>query len=367
MTTLEERFRLKLAECYPVANARVEAAEKYPHGESVEVKATVELARLKHACRGAALTLLVYKLVNPDQDIRAHKDEYPNGFSARRFDTRETIPFLIEHSLPRSVESHWLTQTLSFAPSFTHDCVLKTTPKRCGPLLIDVVNYGQIASAPVLQSMVEAIVCELIKIRNDDKVILTRPKALSIDKVKKLLVMHFQRGYKSSAPRLPQLAIYAMYQSLMPHVKRYEGQKLTNLERLKSADRKRGTVGDIVVEEGGVPVEAVEIKFNKPISATDVSEAIDKVRAASVRRYYLLSTSGTATDDEDRITALKTEFLERNGCEIIVNGVVESIGYYLRLLSDTSSFLANYAELVEVDHDTAYEHRIAWNECCSEV
>ena len=74
-----------------------------------------QLGRVKNAARGVAVTLTAYKLVAPEQDVRAHKADHKGGFSARAFDTRVTVPFLIERSLPRSVESHWLSQTFSFA------------------------------------------------------------------------------------------------------------------------------------------------------------------------------------------------------------------------------------------------------------
>lgn len=326
------------------------------------------LAKIKHAFRGAAITLLAYKVVNPTQDIRAHKDEYPGGFSARTYDSKATIPFLIKNSLPRSVETHWLTQTISFAPALHKEVILKTQPKKAGNLLVEVVNYGQDLDSDSIREMVIIILVELIKIRNQDKVIMTRPKRLSIDSVKQIISDHFERGYKNNAPRLPQLAIYAIYQSILDKMTRFNGQTLEPIQRMKSADRKTGTVGDIVViDVDGNPIEAVEIKFAKCISYVDVCEAIEKVRGASVSRYYMLSTAGIGEDDIDLIKQKKFEFLKQNGCEIIVNGVVETIGYYLRLLPNTTEFLAAYVELVEHDEDTAYEHRIAWNEICREI
>ena len=156
---------------------------------------------------------------------------------------------------------------------------------------------------------------------------------------------------------------------MISKVVRFEGNTLAPLGRMKAADRKAGTVGDIVVlDENELPVEAVEIKFDQLIEEIHVAEAIEKVRAASVSRYYLLSTSGVVMGEE--LTALdkrKREFLKQNGCEIIVNGVIETIAYYLRLLPNTTEFIANYASLVEADDDTDYNHRIAWNKLCSRI
>lgn len=59
-------------------------------------KVIIELANIKHACRGAAITLAIYKILHPEQDIRSHKVEYENGFSARGVDHNVTVPFLIQ-------------------------------------------------------------------------------------------------------------------------------------------------------------------------------------------------------------------------------------------------------------------------------
>lgn len=329
---------------------------------------TLELARAKHAFRGAAVTLLAVKHLNPDQDIRAHKSEYAGGFAARTYDTRATIPFLIDKSLPRSVESHWLTQTLSFAGPLEIGSVLKTQPKKVGPLFIKVVNAANDDGTGVLaRSLLTLIMFALIEIRNKERVVLTRPKSLPIVTIEKLLRNHMAVTYKTGAPRLPQIAVYAIYRCILDQMDRFKGQELEALARMKSADRKAGTVGDIVVIQDQKPVEAVEIKFNQAITLIHVLEAIDKVRAESVSRYYLLSTSGIDPAEQDSILAKADEFEKQNGCEIIVNGVFETIRYYLRLLPNTTDFLNYYADILEKDEDVGYEHRIAWNECCAAI
>lgn len=329
---------------------------------------TLELARAKHAFRGAALTLLAVKHLNPDQDIRAHKSEYAGGFSARAYDTRATIPFLIDKSLPRSVESHWLTQTLSFSGPLLTGSVLKTQPKKVGSLFIKVVNAANDDGTGVLaRSLLTLIMFALIEIRNKERVVLTRPKSLPIATIERLLRNHMAVTYKTGAPRLPQIAVYAIYHCILEQMDRFKGQELEALARMKSADRKAGTVGDIVVIHDGKPVEAVEVKFNQAITLIHVLEAIDKVRAESVSRYYLLSTVGVDSVERDKIIAKADEFEKQNGCEIIVNGVFETIRYYLRLLPNTTEFLDYYAEILERDEDVGYEQRIAWNECCAAI
>ena len=368
MISLHQQLKEKFEHTYALAESVVKGEAKFPHKDKEHIQAAMKLANVKHAFRGAAVTLLGYKLIKQDQDIRAHKDEYKDGFSARTFDTKVTVPFLIEKSLPRSVESHWLTQTLSFAGVLTEGETLKTQPKIAGPLLIEVVNYAQKLSIVEIENMLLAIFISLIKIRNADKVILTRPKHQPIDVVKYLLHTHFSTKYKSNAPRLPQLAMYAIYQSIIGKMSRFDNQTLEEIKRMKSADRKSGTVGDVVVlNSAGLPEEAVEIKFGQPISSVHVSEAIEKVRGASVSRYYMLSTAGILEADIELISEIKLAFLKQNGCEIIVNGVIDTIGYYLRLLPNTTEFLSNYASLLEQDPDTSYEHRVAWNDICAKI
>lgn len=361
------RMRAVLEEAYAIAEQVVEGAVQDDLEERLGAELADKAARLgsvKNAARGVALTLTAYKLVAPEQDVRAHKADHEGGFSARAFDSRVTVPFLIERSLPRSVESHWLSQTFSFAGPYIPGTILKTQPKAAGELLIDVINAVDTADPAEVKAVLVALLVQLIRIRNADRVVLTRPKDLPIHAVRKLIETHLAGPYKANAPRLPQLVIYAVYSCLVESIGRYEGAIIEPIERLKAADRKRGTIGDVVVARGGRRIEAVEIKHDQPIAYIHVAEAIDKVRAESVTRYYLLSNQGIDPADADQIAKRAADFLKQNGCEIIVNGVFESLAYYLRLLPDTTDFLFRYATLLESDEDTGYEHRIRWNECC---
>tara|TARA_R110001592_G_scaffold31753_1_gene111602 strand:- start:279 stop:1397 length:1119 start_codon:yes stop_codon:yes gene_type:complete len=360
-----------LTKAYTAANSIVEGDQKDDLTTRMGSKLRTqvdELAQTKNAARGVALTLTAYKVANPDQDIRAHKSEHEGGFAARAVDTRVTVPFLIEHTLPRNVETHWLSQTYSFAGPFVlGGKELRTQPKKAGQLLIPVVDAIHNADPALAEAVLIAILRNLIEIRNKDRVILTRPKDLAISEVKRLISAHISSKYKSNAPRLPQLVIYAIYQCLTEASSRYDNSILEPLERLKSADRKKGTIGDIVIAKDGVRMEAVEIKQGQPIRKIHVLEAIDKVRAESVRRYYMLSDEGVDTDEAVEIEKEITNFRRQNGCEVITGGVLESMTSTLRFLSNTTDFLARYAELVETDPDTGYEHRIRWNECCDEL
>jgi DNA (cytosine-5)-methyltransferase 1 len=365
----ENAFRGVLDQCFMEAEVLVNS------GETASLEPLLgeyagrvkQLGGLNHAAPGVILTLATYKICHPGQDITAHKDEHLEGFSARRYDTSVTVPFLIDKQLPRNVETHWLTQSFSFAQEFRRGLVIKTQPKIAGPLVVEIASALQENSFGFAHAVVTMILAEKIRIRNQGRVTLTRPKNLSIESTVNIVAAHLAVKYRSNAPRLPQLVIHAVYQCLVPRVSRYQGATLDPLARMKSADRKANTVGDIVVTRDATPFEAVETKYGQPIRLVHVLEAIDKVRALSVRRYYMLSTEDIDEDEYSMIQTKKEEFLKQNGCEIIVNGVVDSLSYYLRLLPDTTEFIFNYATHIETDSDTTYEHRNAWNDCCKMI
>ncbi len=360
-------FSTILEECYVRAETILDTGDENELKDVLKERfgEVTKLANLRHAARGVVLTLATYKIANPAQDVRRHKAEFEGGFSARLIDSQYTVPFLEKNSLPYNVETHWLTQTFSYAGPLESDVTLKTVPKLAGPLSISVVNaVEESENISFVKAVATLILLELIKIRNKGNVALVKPKNLSINQVMALLEAHMSRKYKTNGPRLPQVALYSLYECIMDSVERYSDYELRPLERLKAANRKSGSVGDIDVELNGKPIEAVEIKHEIPINTFHVTEAIQKIKTASVERYFILSTVGIANEDREKIYALQEGFLKSNGCEIIVNGVYETIRYYLRLLRSTNDFINQYTTRLESDPDLDYEHKLAWNEIC---
>lgn len=365
-----ERFKAVLQDSY-------DKAEKLLISQDFSVQKAVlgdvcfddvlKLSEVKHAARGIAITLAAYKAIEPNQDIRFHKSEHEGGFSARSIDNVGTIPFLQANSLYYNVETHWLSQTFSFAGPYMADLVLKTQPKVAGPLMIKVVNSIQDSDDSInhAKAVLQVIFVSLINARNRGKVPLEKPQNLSIEQTISLLDSHFFYGYEKNSPRLPQVAIYAIYECIIPTMARYNNLTLGPLERMKAANRKSGSVGDVDVNKGTEPFEAVEIKFKVNISREHIAEAIQKIKSVSVQRYLILSTTGVEESDIEEINKLTNIFRQTNGCEIIVNGVLDTIKYYLRLIDSPSSFINRYTALVESDPDLGYEHRLAWNAVCA--
>ncbi len=157
------------------------------------------------------------------------------------------------------------------------------------------------------------------------------------------------------------MAVYSVYEQLIEELDRYKGHVLVPIERLKTANRKSGTVGDVDVK---LEHRTVEIKFGMSVTSRHVSDAIEKIKAADVRRYYILATRGIDGTEQGAIAQQISQFFRTNGCEIIVNGIFETIRYYLRLIGSVDEFIARYVDHLATDDDLNYEHRTAWNSAC---
>lgn len=84
--------------------------------------------------------------------------------------------------------------------------------------------------------------------------------------------------------RLPVVAIYSIYEILLPKFARYQDKKLVPLQTHTSSD-KHG-YGDIeVYNQDGTPFEIIEIKHNIPINKYLVFDVVKKTRGIKIDRY----------------------------------------------------------------------------------
>ncbi len=149
-------------------------------------------------------------------------------------------------------------------------------------------------------------------------------------------------------------------------LKRYEGKELLPLESHNSADLRSGRIGDIdIVNNDGSSFEAVEVKLGIAITAQIAERAKEKILRSSASRYYILSTAPVGESEKPRVDEIIRQVANVHGCQLIVNGIVPTLKYYLRLLDSTVSFLAIYASLVFSDESIKYERRERWNELVS--
>ena len=311
-------------------------------------------------------TLLVHKLVEPNQDIRYHQAQLENGFAGRTVDQNHITPFMKKVSFPAMAESGWLTRSLEQAHPYDLNYPGKIKPdivKTAFLNIIDQVQVHNLSADDVLLYFFKL----LIKQRDDLNIELAKPHSLSISKIIKLLEKHFTYRYScSGASRLPTLAIYAAYQCMMGQVARFNDKQLCPLESHNSADTQSGRIGDIDVNnENGTAYEGVEIKHEIQITPQLVRDAYEKFKVYNTDRYYLLTTANMDSADWDGIETEIQRIAQIHGCQVIVNGVYTTLKYYLRLVTDPAEFIDRYVELLKEDETIKFPHKAAWNEIIS--
>lgn len=307
------------------------------------------------------ITSLAYKILHPEQDIRRHQSSIENGYSGRTFDNQYITPFLKQAKFPAMAESGWLTRSLEQKVPYDENYSGAIRPSKLKSAFLNIIN--EIETDIDCENLLQFLLQGLILKRNAQNIELAKPVSLPINRIIAILSQHFGAHYNADgASRLPVLALYAAYQCLLPEVKRYSGTDLLSLESHTSADTRSGRIGDIdILDERGHAFEAVEIKHGIAINKQLIVDAYEKFKTTQVSRYYLLSTANIDLREEKEICEEIERIKHIHGCQVIANGLISSLKYYLRLISDTSEFIANYVDLVDNDSALKFEHKEKWN------
>ncbi|MBO1581586.1 hypothetical protein [Bacillus sp. XF8] len=312
------------------------------------------------------VTSLTHKIVHPEQDIRYHQDNLPNGYSGRGIDTRFITPFMKSANFPAMSESGWLTRSLEQNAPYLLEYRGSIRPLELKTAFLSILNNVEENGADADKYLLY-IFNQLIIERDKKNIELAKPSSLTIENIANYLETHFNFRYHSrGASRLPVLAIYSAYQCMMKEVKRFEGKTLMPLESHTSADSQSGSVGDLEIrDEKGRVFEGAEIKHGHKVTAQMVRDAFEKFKIHPIQRYYILSTVGHKEDEYEEIQQEIQRIRSLHGCQIIVNGLNSSIKYYLRLLDDTFEFVNYYVENLKVDGALKFEHKEKWNDIVS--
>lgn len=308
------------------------------------------------------LTSLCYKFLNPSQDIRNHQTSIPKGYSGRTFDSHFITPFLKAHRFPAMAESGWLTRSLEQKTPYNLDYSGAIRPPSLKAAFLAILDEIENGANP--ESFMKVLIQGLIIQRNAQIIDLAKPTALPISTILSILDQHFHGAYVADgASRLPVLAVYAAYQCLTRELKRFAGKELLPIANHTSSDVRGGRIGDVeVADKNGRPFEAVEVKHGIPITLALVQDARSKFQTTPVDRFYLLSTADTSPEEMTRIMAEAQKIKNSHGCQVIANGLMYTIKYYLRLLDDTYEFIECYVNLLENDKSIKFEHRQRWNQ-----
>lgn len=365
---------------YSRAKTKLKANNKKPDTDGLadaEVELLDFIASRSEDSKGVLTVIiasLVHKLFNPRQDIRKHQHNMRGGYSGRTVDTKYITPFLQEQSFPSMAESGWLTRSLEQNRPYDFNYPGKIRPatlKEGFLRLLDNVQARKANPEKYLIYLFQLLILQRERLVRP----ITRTEGLakiSVSKIVQILEKHFNHPYKGrGASRLPVLAIYSVYECMMAEIKRFEGKKLLPLEQHTSADLRSGQPGDIAVEHNGKFFEGVEVKDNIEITKQLASYTYSKFRKHPVKRYYLLSTANIKAEERGGIESIiKRAALEHNS-QFIVNGVLDSLKYYLRLLENPEKFIEHYSRNVQADKAIKFEHKQAWsgilNEALAEI
>ena len=191
---------------------------------------------------------------------------------------------------------------------------------------------------------------------------LENPENLIIEKITTALDEQFSFSYGTrGGSKLPVLAFYAIYKSLINELSRYDDCKLEEMGSHIASDRASKSSGDIEISKNGNIFESIEIKLDKQIDSKIIRIAIEKIKRFNPERYYVLSFVGTKESDKTEILDLITKIKIEHGCQIIINGVIPTLKYYLRLITSLDEFIKNYSEAIEVDKELKKVHKDKWN------
>ena len=347
------------------------AADNLTTSLPIEIKEQVELlvsrSETNKGMIAVLTTLLVHKIVDPQQDVRYHQAQLPNGFAGRGIDQHYITPFMKRVGFPAMAESGWLTRSLEQPHPYDLNYPGMIRPDSVKNAFLNIINQIQVCGLSADEVLLYFFKL-LVKQRDDLNIELAKPHSLSISKIISLLEKHFTYRYTcAGASRLPTLAIYAAYQCMMEQVTRFNNKVLCPLESHNSADMQSGRIGDIDVNnENGTAFEGVEIKHEIQINRQLIADAYEKFKIYNTDRYYLLTTANMDSADWDAIDSEIQRIAQIHGCQVIVNGVYSTLKYYLRLVIDPAEFIDRYVELLKVDETVKYQHKVAWNEIISQ-
>ena len=315
------------------------------------------------------VTLLVHKILEPKQDIRYFQDKMRGGFSARSIDTKFITPTLKELGLLSMAESGWLTRSLEQPYPYTLNYRGEISGKDMKESFLTIIDRFQ-KDPSMAESLLRTLLNSAILFKESNHVDIEKIKegdGILISSLIDLLEKHFNEKYEThGGSKLPVLAFHSIYKTLISELSRYAGCDLAPLGSHTASDRTSKTSGDIQVFKNGKLFEVVEVKLDKPIDITMVRIAYEKILRFNPERYYILSNVGILHEDQEEINKLIYQIKNDHGCQLIVNGLINSLKYYIRLVSNLKEFFNEYIKLVETDTELKTTHKIKLKELVKE-
>lgn len=326
----------------------------------------------------ALATSLVKKILDSNQDIRLHRADFEGGYSARSLDTHFTSPFFKDH-FPKyaNKESSFLTlATRERIPWTKKDGInLKIRNKKLRECFLNIFEQVELNKRNP-KHYLNYLFAKLILLSKQDELLFqaaekqtSEIRILNIRLILEMLHRHFETKLSS---RLPVIAIYSIYEMLLPNVERYKDKTLLPLQVHTSSD-KHG-FGDIeIYDKENNPFEIIEIKHNIPINRYLIFYIEKKIRNTQINRYYILTTfqNGFLNQEEEKsVTDYILQIKRKSGIDIIANGIATTLKYYLRFIDDYELFIKIYTNNLLTDAKNSTEvknfHIEEWSKILNE-
>lgn len=274
-------------------------------------------------------------------------------------------------------ETGWLTRSLEQKAPYLMDYQGEIGGEGVKDAFLSILNFLELKVKPINQSkiaelLVISLLKEVLKISIEQTIAIpkidnNKKSEIKIVDIISALEEHFYcKTYTAKGTsKLPVIAIYAVYELIIKEVNRYQNCSLKPLGSHTASDRTSKSAGDIEIYYSESPnslLEAIEIKFEKPIDKHMVAIAIEKTAKFNPERYLILSSANIKQEDASDIGRMIDEAADEYKCQIIVNGVLPTIKYYLRLINYLPEFINKYSALVEKDQEINFDHKQKWNE-----
>jgi len=352
--------------------------DKFSEKIREDVDLLIEKIEQNKSIVSALVTSLVKKIIEPKQDIRLHRTDFENGYSARSLDTKFTSPFFKNH-FPKyaNKESSFLTLATRERIKWTKKdgTALKIRNKALKNSFLNVFDQIEVHKINA-EDYLNYLFAKMIELSSQDEIILDKVDkefqkigTLNINIILEMLQKHFAVKLSS---RLPVIAIYSIYQILIPILKRYENKKLVSLQVHTSSD-KHG-FGDIeIYTKTNKPFEIVEIKHHIPLDKYLIFDIVKKTENTPIDRYYILTTfkAGFENDETEKsVNEFIMQIKQSKGIDIIANGIITTLKYYLRFIDDYKQFVKTYTDNLIKDAKNSTEvksfHIEKWTEILKE-
>lgn len=279
-------------------------------------------------------------------------------FSGRSIDTRYITPTLKELNLPAMSESGWLTRSLEQPHPYNLKYPGNIQNKDLKKAFLEVIDYIQ-------KNPDQAKECSVLLIYSVNKLVsgkininkLKTEENLDIEKIISFLEHCFNYRYQErGGSKIPVIAIYSIFTILVKELKRYKNCNLKPLGSHTASDKNSKASGDIeILNEFNLIEESIEIKFGKAIDAHLMRIVKDKIYKYNPKRYCVFSTKPIANKNE--VDQIISEIREKHGCYLILNGIIPTLKYYLRLISSKRDFLNIFLETVVNDSELQTTHK----------